>query len=129
MASSSPNRALAARSSAVLTTGEVAASALDLNEAWGSNVNVHVEFTLGMLTNVVLRFYVSADGTNWKQIHAPGSTVAAMVSTLTASASINIPVPALAGWKHFRVTAQGTGTVTNSLLALTYRYLRRASQG
>lgn len=129
MASNSPNRSLAARASAVLTTGEVAASALDLNEAWGSNATVHVEFTLGMLTNVVLRFYVSTDNTNWKQIYAPAATVAAMTATLTASSSIEIPMPCLAGWKHFRVTAQGTGTVTNSLLSLTYRYLRRASQG
>lgn len=126
MASSAPNRSLAARASAVLTTSEVAASSLDLNECWGSKVELQVDFTIGMLTNVIVKTYVSMDGSTWYLHHGP--TGATVTQTLTASATISIPVQA-AGWKFFRATAQGTGTVTNSLCALTYRYLRRGSQG
>lgn len=126
MASNTPNKVLAARSSTVLTTSEVAATRLDLNEAWGSMVDVQVDFTIGSLTNVILKGYVSMDGTNYYLHHGP--TGAAITQTLTASATIAIPIIGV-GWKWFRMSAQGTGTVTSSLLALNYRYLRRASQG
>lgn len=129
MASGQTNRSLAARAAAILTTGEVAATALDLNEAWAESVSVHADFTIGSLTNVVLRFYASMDGTTYYQIFAGSSVLVAQVATLTATASIAIPLPQLLGWKFFRATAQGTGTVTSSSLALTYRYARRGSQG
>lgn len=129
MASNAPNKSLAARASAVLTTGEVAATRIDLNECWGGIVTVQADFTIGMLTNVILKFYASMDGTNYYAIQANVAAAAAEVATLTASGTPVFAMPSLAGWKFFRVTAQGTGTVTNSLLALTYRYLRRGSQG
>lgn len=124
MANSAPNKSLAARASAVLTTGEVAATRIDLNEAWGSEVSVQIAFTLGMLTNGIFRFYVSMDGT----AYVPVDTVGGVVSfTFTADTTRSVVIKA-AGWKFMRVTVQGTGTVTNSLAALTYRYLRRGSQ-
>lgn len=125
MASSAPNRVLLARASVVLTTGEVAATRFDLNEAWGSRVTVDLDFTLGMLTNVIVRFYGSMDGTTYKPI-APGSAV--MTETITANATRAYIIDGLVGWKFFRVSLQGTGTVTNSLAAVSYRYLRRGSQ-
>lgn len=129
MASSAPNRMLVARAAAILTTGEVAAAGLDLNEAWSADVAVQADFTLGSLTNVVLRFYASVDGATWYQVYAGTSVLAALTATLTANGTITVPVPALGGFKFFRATAQGTGTVTSSSLTLTYRYLRRGSQG
>jgi len=125
MASQAPNRNAVARASAVLTTGEVAAAKFDLNEAFDSQVSVQVDFTLGMLTNVTLRGYVSMDGTTWYNLSSilGGATSAA----LTADAAIGYVFRA-PGWKWFRLTAQGSGTVTNSLLALTYRWLRRGTQ-
>lgn len=128
MASSAPNKSLAARASTVLTTAEVAATAFDLNNAFNSQVCVDVAFTLGMLTNVTLRFYASVDGVNWDAVAAPVAAPAAMAAVLTASANLAVPLPALPGYKFVRVSAQGSGTVTNSLLALSYRYLRRGSQ-
>lgn len=125
MASSSPNKSLAARAAAILTTGEVAATSLDLNEAFGSKANVQVDFTIGMLTNVIVRFYVSMDGTNFYTLFGPSGAV--LTQTLTASSTLGIPVEAV-GWKFLRVSAQGTGTVTGSSAAITIRYLRRGSQ-
>lgn len=125
MASSSPNKQRIARSAAILTTSEVAASSLDLNEAFGSQVSVDASFTIGSLTNVILRFYASTDGTTWKPIALGGIVV---TETLTASAERAYVMPGLVGWKYFRATAQGTGTVTSSSLTLTYRYLKRGSQ-
>src|ERR1041384_3971031 len=112
MASGSPNKSLAARAAAILTTGEVAAAALDLNEAFASQVTVQLDFTLGSLTNVIARFYVSMDGTNYYAVTA--DTGALMTETVTATATRCFPLGNLAGWKYFRATLQGTGTVTSS---------------
>lgn len=126
MASQAPNKSLAARAAAILTTGEVAGATLDLNEAWGSHVTYQLDFTLGSLTNVIVRFYVSMDGTTWVPVAGP--TGALMTETITATATRAYTVNHLAGWKYFRATLQGTGTVTSSSATGTYRYLRRGTQ-
>ncbi len=126
MASSAPNKATVGRSAAILTTGEVAGATFDLNNAWGSQVTVDLSFTIGSLTNVVVRFYASMDGTTFDPISL-GSTL--MTETLTASAERCYVMPPLSGWKNFRVSLQGTGTATSSTANFTYRYLRRGSQG
>lgn len=126
MASSAPNKATVGRSAAILTTGEVAGATFDLNNAWGSQVTVDLSFTIGSLTNVVVRFYASMDGTTFDPISL-GSTL--MTETLTASTERCYVMPALPGWKNFRVSLQGTGTTTSSTANFTYRYLRRGSQG
>src|SRR5690349_20986042 len=122
MASSSPNKVLAARAAAILTTGEVAAARLDLNEAHASEVSVDLSFTLGSLTNCVLRFYVSMDGTTYVPLADVGGGVVSY--TLTASTDRSFPVKA-PGWKWLRASIQGTGTVTSSSATINYRYLRR----
>jgi hypothetical protein len=126
MANSSPNKAFNARAAAILTTGEVAASAMDLNDAWGSRVTCFLDFTLGSLTNVIVRFYASMDGTTYCPVTADTGAVA--TETITATATRAYTLGNLAGWKFFRASVQGTGTVTSSSATLTYRYLRRGSQ-
>lgn len=125
MASSASNKAFTGRSAAILTTGEVAGNAFDLNNAYQSQVCVDFGFTIGSLTNVIARFYVSMDGTTYDPIYN-GTT--ALTETLTASGERCYVMPPLAGWKYFRVTVQGTGTVTSSTANFSYRYLRRGSQ-
>lgn len=125
MATNSPNKVLVARAAAILTTGEVAASRIDLNETFNSSLTCQVDFTLGSLTNVIVKPYVSMDGSAYYELRAP--TGAAITQTLTASATLAIPLTAQ-GWKFLRVSVQGTGTVTSSSATLTYRYLRRGSQ-
>jgi hypothetical protein len=108
---------IAARAAAILTTGEVAAATLDLTKTNGM-VSVDYDFTIGSLTNVVLRWYVSADGTTWVPIEDSAGNVS---KTVTATATRAV-IFDCSGWKNFRASAQGTGTVTSSTLTLKYRY-------
>lgn len=124
MASSHSNVSYPGRSAAVLTTSEVAGTALDLNNAHESQCTVDLSFTIGSLTNVTVRFYASMDGTTYDPIYVNGATIA---ETLTASAERCYALPPLVGWKHFRVSLQGSGTVTNSTANFSYRMLRRGS--
>lgn len=125
MASSGPNKSMAARAAAILTTGEVAASTFDLNLAYASRVTVDVRFTLGSLTNGIVRCYVSMDGTTWIPV---SSGAAVLTETLTADGTRAYALPSLAGWKFFRASIQGTGTVTSSSATITYRYLAQGTQ-
>lgn len=125
MASSAPNKSRIGRTAAILTTSEVAATALDVNETFGANVSVDLSFTIGSLTNVIVRFYASTDGVTYKSIAVGGVE---MAETLTASAERCYVLPSLAGWKYIRASVQGTGTVTGSSAAIVYRYQRRGSQ-
>lgn len=124
MASSNANRSIAARASVVLTTGEVAATRIDLNEASGSEVCVQIAFTLGMLTNGIFRYFVSMDGATYVPADTLNGGVVSHTFTADTTRTFVIRAP---GWKFMRVSVQGTGTVTSSLAALTYRYLRRGA--
>jgi len=112
------------RTSAVLTTGEVAGTALSLAQCADYRVTVDLSFTIGSLTNVIVRFYASMDGTTYDPININGTN---MTETLTASSERCYVVPSLAGWKFFRASAQGTGTVTNSLCEYKYRWAKRGT--
>jgi hypothetical protein len=123
MASASTNKVFTVRASAVTTNAEVAGSTFTVNNAASSELNVHVSFTLGMLTNGIFRWYVSKDGSTW----VPMSDFAGNISyTLTASTEkvYNFDCK---GWRFFRVSVEGTGTVTNSLAAVTVQHLRRGA--
>jgi hypothetical protein len=120
------DRHQAARASAILTGAEVAASTLDLTKVHDSRVTVTAAFTVGSLTNCIIRAYASQDGSTWDLAYDSNGN--ACVVTLTASDTISIALPCLSGYKFARVTAVGTGTATSSLLALTYNWLRKGSQ-
>lgn len=115
------------RTAAVLTTGEVAGNTLNLlsTKPHEAQLCVDIDFTVGSLTDCTFRCYASMDGTTFDLIYV-GATAAAAV--LTADDTICITLPSLAGYKYFRVSAQGSGTVTSSSAAFTYRWLRRGSQ-
>lgn len=112
------------RASAVLTTGEVAGAAASVSQFYNGEIWVDFDFTLGSLTNVIVKFYASMDGTTYDLIENDGGS---MTKTLTANSTAAYPVPQLKGWRFFRVSVQGTGTVTSSLCAFTYRGLRKGS--
>jgi hypothetical protein len=114
------------RASAVLTTGEVAGAAIDLDLCKDKQVTVDFSFTLGMLTNVTVRFYGSKDGTTYDLV-APLATLGTSSVALTANTERMYIMPAMPGVKWFRVSVQGSGTVTNSLCAFDYLYDRRGS--
>lgn len=115
------------RAAAILTTGEVAGATLNLQttKPHESSLTVDIDFTVGSLTNGVFRFYASMDGTTFDLIYVGGTSSAV---TLTADDTIAVTMPSLAGYKYFRASVQGNGTVTSSSAAFTYRWLRRGSQ-
>lgn len=117
---SSANLSLAARASSVLTTGEVAATALNVNMAKGGVICAETQFTVGSLDSVDLRAYVSMDGTNYYPVQSVG--LGGVVVNQTASLNL-VQTFIVPGWRFFRMSAQGTGTVTDSLLVINYRYL------
>ena len=110
----------ALRAAATLTTGAVASSVVAVNK--GSRVTVYVDFTIGSLTNVILRPEVrplSGSGSSWYQLTDSAGDVVAY--TLTASDALAIQLPDHGGEfsaGDLRLTAQGTGTVTGSSLTL-----------
>lgn len=113
------NKSQVGRAAAILTTGEVAGARINLDRVKDSTVTVDLSFTLGSLTNVVVRFYTSMDGTTYDPI---AINAALITETITADAERCYVLPNLAGWKWMRVSVQGTGTVTGSSCAFTYRY-------
>lgn len=108
------------RAAAILTTGEVAGATFPLHNAKNRQVTVDLSFTLGMLTNVIVRAYGSQDGSTWDPISVNGEDV--LTETLTANTERMYVMPSLEGVKFFRVTVQGTGTVTSSSAAFDYLY-------
>lgn len=106
------------RAAAILTTGEVDGAVLDLDDSPDGAVTVDFTFTIGSLTNVIVRFYGSPDNSAWKPLYS-GAT--AVTETLTASGDRHYAVRA-PGVRYFKVSVQGTGTVTSSTCAFTYRY-------
>lgn len=126
MGSNAYSKSQAARAAAILTNTEVAAGTLDLNgSVKDQRVTLQVAFTLGSLTNVILRLYGSVDGSTWVPCaFADGTTVS---KTLTADTTALYSVAPLPGVNFFRATAQGTDTLTSSSLTLTYRWRRAGS--
>ena len=53
------HKAQTGRAAAILTTSEVAGSALKLERTHASKVSVDFSLTIGSLTNAILYFYVS----------------------------------------------------------------------
>lgn len=114
-------KSMIGRAAAILTTSEVAATAFAImGNAAESEVLVDLRFTLGSLTNGIVRFYAldPQDGTTWVPIQDTAGNVS---YTLTASTDrmFHIRAP---GVNSIRASIQGTGTVTSSSATITYRY-------
>ena len=102
------------RAAAILTQSEVMSNVVAIPQTIDGNVQVMVEFTVGSLTNVLLKPYVF-DGTNWYLNTSPGT------ATLTATGTYAFSVPC-SGAKGFKLGATGTGTVTSSSLTVWFGY-------
>lgn len=109
------------RSSVILTGSYVASTVL--SEVHGQNQLVlYVDFTKGSLTTAEIKVEFSTDGTNYYQevseLPNSGSTAVSLVErVLSATGAYQIFVPIKA--RYVKVSAKGTGTVTNSLMAIT----------
>ena len=108
------------RASAVLTNGYVAGTILDISEA--NQVVLFMNFTIGSLTSASVKVETSYDGTNYTQetfeaISAGVNTLSAGSNLLGATGTFTLPIDVMG--KTMKVSAIGTGTVTNSLLSIT----------
>ena len=111
------------RESIVLTNSEVfhqIRGADSLIEK-ANQLSLLVDFTIGSLTNALIKIYTSDDGLAWKtlpslSITAGVVTVSDIVITLTESAAFNFETQI--NTKFIRVGVTGTGTVTSSLMEI-----------
>jgi hypothetical protein len=107
------------RSSVILTNAYVAGTVVPAHLA--NQLKLLITFTIGSLTNTKIKIEYSMDGTTPFQETFSAITAGADALTLgehviTASGAYVLDVPLMAPFVH--VSAIGTGTVTNSLLAI-----------
>lgn len=116
------------RTSTVLTSSYVAATTFApqgkgqaLDPVSNNQLVLYVSFTLGSLTSAELKVEFSDNNTTFYQettssISAGTSTDRALEHTFTATGNYRIPI-AIAD-RYIKVSVKGTGTVTNSLMAI-----------
>lgn len=112
------------RASAVLTGSYVAGTVLNytnVNPALHNQLNLLVSFTIGSLTTCEIKIEYSHDGSNYYQetfeaISGGTSSMSLGAYQLSATGNYVISVPIKSS--YIKVSAKGTGTVTNSLLAI-----------
>lgn len=112
------------RSSAILTTSYVAGEVLgpsNISPIVANQMNLLVGATIGNLTSIEIKIEYSNDGSTYYQetfesISGGVSTLSAGVYSITASGNYTISVPIK--YPYIKVSAKGTGTVTNSALSI-----------
>jgi hypothetical protein len=108
------------RSSAVLTNSYVAGTVLET--FLQNQLVLMVNFTKGSLTTAEVKLEFSYDGTNYVQETFRLITGGSSAETLgehvySASGAYTIDLPIM--YRYVRVSAKGTGTVTDSLMGIT----------
>lgn len=114
----------AVRASAVLTGSYVAGTVIsyaNLNPALRNQLVLLVSFTIGSLTTAEIKVEYSHDGTTYFQetfesISGTTSTLSLGVYQIGATGNYVIAIPIKAS--YIKISSKGTGTVTNSLLAI-----------
>lgn len=112
------------RDSAVLTTSYVNSTAVDyltVSPQDYNQLNLLVKATLGSLSSIQLKVEFSNDGSTWYQetfenISGGGATLTVGEYTISGDGNYIISIPIK--FARIRVSAKGTGTVTNSLLEI-----------
>lgn len=109
------------RAAAILTNAYVAGTVLE-NTQKSNVMTINFDFTIGSLTDAQIKVEVSTDGVNYyhlqsDSISAGVNTLAGLVYKLTADAT-GSTTPLTINTKYIKVSAIGTGTVTDSSLAI-----------
>ena len=116
------------RTSTILTGSFVEATILgpqgigsQADPAENNQIVLYVAFTLGSLTSAELKVEFSDDDTTYYQetvssISGGTSTDSLLTHTYTASGNYRIPIPLVD--RFIKVSVKGTGTTTDSLMAL-----------
>ena len=87
-----------------------------------NQLELEVEFTLGSLTSAEIKIEFSDNNTTFYQqafsaISGSVNSLTLGVNTLIASGNYLLSLPISS--KYIKISSHGTGTVTNSLLAIT----------
>lgn len=116
------------RAAAILTNDYVAGTVLGLARAFShddpigyNQLNLRVSFTKGSLTTAEIKVEFSDDNVTWYQETAGAVTAGVQVDSLlvhqiNATGYYDIPVQIAA--RYIRISANGTGTVTDSSMAI-----------
>lgn len=116
------------RSSAVLTGSYVASTVLgptgtgtDIDPVENNQLALYISFTIGSLTSAEVKVEFSNDGTTYYQetstsVSSGTSTDSLLAHTYTATGNYRLLIPIVD--RYIKVSAKGTGTVTNSLMAI-----------
>lgn len=114
------------RSSAVLTDTYVAGTVVDtridaVEQEYATQMIATFDFTKGSLTTAEYKFEFSHDGVTYGQ-ETTGTVATGVITDVLASHQISatgvydIPVPI--GKRYVKISVKGTGTMTNSLMAV-----------
>lgn len=119
------------RSSAVLTNSYVAATVLEVSTdsatpgvpdpSLRNQLVLYIGLTIGSLTDARVKVEFSHDGTTYYQetfssISSGSSTETLGEHVFTADGNYRLAIPIKD--RHIKISAKGTGTVTNSLMAI-----------
>ena len=110
------------RPSAVLTNDAYVVSTNNAEIRDCNQIILYIAFTIGSLTSAEVKVEFSSDNTNWyqeaSQVSAGGGTFTQnpVVHKYTASGNKRLPIPVAD--RYVRVSCKGTGTVTDSLMAV-----------
>jgi hypothetical protein len=108
------------RAAAILTDAFVAGTTLEITEGYDQLVML-IDFTKGSLTSVEVKVEFSPDNTNFYQetfqaISSGTATESLGVHTFTATGKYRVMIPILD--RYIKISADGTGTLTDSSLAI-----------
>jgi hypothetical protein len=109
------------RASAVLTDAYVAGTVIDNAQEY-NQLAILAKWTKGSLTSLEIKVEFSLDGTDYfcPQNGTVSTTTTSLVPnnwTTTTEGNLYIEVPI--STRYIKISSKGTGTVTNSLLAVT----------
>lgn len=112
------------RAAAILTDAYVAGTVINECDSY-NKLLVECYFTIGSLTDAQIKVETSYDGTNYTQetfgaVSAGVETDSLGVHKLTSDGNYSISVPLVAA-RYVKISAIGTGTVTNSSLKIAAR--------
>jgi hypothetical protein len=116
------------RASAILTDSYVAGTILGAetsNPTMLQKYNqllLNVRLTIGSLTTAEVKVEFSSDNVTYDQEiteTVSGGTITCATATRSFGATGNFQIPIPISARYIKVSAKGTGTVTNSLLAIT----------
>ena len=108
------------RSAAILTTSYVAGTVIS-NVAHNDQLMLYISFTIGSLTSLQLKIEFSYDGvTYYQETNGSGSgqTITQTLAEHTWAATGNYRIPVPIKDRYIKISAKGTGTVTNSSLTI-----------